>query len=189
MELIRCAWAATPLSTAYHDEEWGTPLHDDTRLFEFLILEGAQAGLSWETILRKRDAYRTAYEGFDPARVAAFDEARVAALLAHPGIVRTRLKIRASIANARAYLKIQAEFGSFDAYLWGWVSGRPLINRWQSLAELPAETDLSRQLSRDLRARGFSFVGPTIVYALMQAVGMVNDHVTTCFRYRPLGGE
>ena len=189
MELIRCAWAATPLSTAYHDEEWGTPLHDDTRLFEFLILEGAQAGLSWETILRKRDAYRTAYEGFDPARVAAFDEARVAALLANPGIVRNRLKIRASIANARAYLKIQAEFGSFDAYLWGWVGGRPQINRWQSLAELPAETDLSRQLSRDLRARGFSFVGPTIVYALMQAVGMVNDHVTTCFRYRPLGGE
>ena len=189
MELIRCAWAATPLSTAYHDEEWGTPLHDDTRLFEFLILEGAQAGLSWETILRKREAYCAAYEGFDPARVAAFDEARVAALLANPGIVRNRLKIRASIANARAYLKIQAEFGSFDAYLWGWVGGRPQINRWQSLAELPAETDLSRQLSRDLRARGFSFVGPTIVYALMQAVGMVNDHVTTCFRYRPLGGE
>jgi len=188
MEMTRCAWAATPLSTVYHDEEWGTPLHDDTRLFEFLILEGAQAGLSWETILRKREAYCAAYEGFDPARVAAFDEARVAALLANPGIVRNRLKIRASIANARAYLKIQAEFGSFDAYLWGWVGGRPLINRWQSLAEIPAETDLSRRLSRDLRARGFSFVGPTIVYALMQAVGLVNDHLTSCFRYRPLGG-
>ncbi len=189
MEVRRCPWALTPLSAAYHDLEWGAPLHDDRRLFEFLILEGAQAGLSWETILRKREAYRAAYDGFDPARVAGYDGAKIAALLADPGIVRNRRKIAASVANARAFLRVQAEFGSFDAYLWAWTGGRPRINRWQRLAEIPAETEESRRLSRDLRARGFAFVGPVIVYAFMQAVGMVNDHLVDCFRHSQLSGE
>jgi DNA-3-methyladenine glycosylase I len=180
----RCPWAgADPLYLAYHDEEWGVPVHDDRTLFEFLLLEGAQAGLSWITILRKRDAYRRAFAGFDPAAVAAFDEAKIAALLADPGIVRNRLKVNAAVGNARAFLAVQREFGSFDAYVWGFVGGQPIVNAWTTLAEVPAETVASRALSADLKRRGFRFVGPTIMYAYMQAVGLVNDHLVSCFRY------
>ena len=184
---IRCPWATSdPLYVAYHDNEWGVPVHDDRTLFEFLLLEGAQAGLSWITILRKRDAYRRAFANFDPAAVAAFDEERIAALLADPGIVRNRLKIRAAVDNARAFLALQGEWGSFDAYVWGFVGGQPIVNQWQSLREVPAETAESRALSADLKRRGFRFVGPTIIYAYMQAVGMVNDHLVTCFRHAPV---
>ena len=184
---IRCPWAGSnPLYLAYHDDEWGVPVHDDRTLFEFLILEGAQAGLSWITILRKRDAYRRAFANFDPAAVAAFDEERIAALLADPGIVRNRLKIRAAVDNARAFLAVQRELGSFNAYVWGFVGGQPIVNQWQSLREVPAETAESRALSADLKRRGFRFVGPTIIYAYMQAVGMVNDHLVTCFRHAPV---
>ena len=179
----RCAWAATPLGIAYHDAEWGVPLHDDRRLFEFLILEGAQAGLSWELILRKRDTYRDAFDGFDAVKVAAYDDSKVAELLANPGIVRNRLKVAAAIGNARAFLDAQGEFGSFDAYIWGFVGGSPVRNAWQSLAEIPAKTSESEAMSKELRRRGFRFVGPTICYAFMQATGMVNDHTTGCFRY------
>ena len=179
----RCSWAATPLGIAYHDAEWGVPLHDDRRLFEFLILEGAQAGLSWELILRKRDAYRDAFDGFDAVKVAAYDDSKVAELLANPGIVRNRLKVAAAIGNARAFLNAQGEFGSFDAYIWGFVGGSPVRNAWQSLAEIPAKTSESEAMSKELRRRGFRFVGPTICYAFMQATGMVNDHTTGCFRY------
>lgn len=180
----RCPWAtADPLYLAYHDDEWGVPVHDDRTLFEFLILEGAQAGLSWITILRKRDAYRRAFDNFDPAAVAAFDDDKIASLLADPGIVRNRLKIRAAVDNARAFLAVQREFGRFDAYVWSFVGGRPRVNHWTALAEVPAETAESRALSADLKRRGFRFVGPTIMYAFMQAVGMVNDHLTTCFRH------
>ena len=182
----RCPWATNdPLYLAYHDEEWGVPVHDDRTLFEFLLLEGAQAGLSWITILRKRDAYRRAFANFDPAAVAAFDEDQIAALLADPGIVRNRLKIRAAVDNARAFLALQGEWGSFDAYVWGFVGGQPIVNQWKSLREVPAETAESRALSADLKRRGFRFVGPTIIYAYMQAVGMVNDHLVTCFRHAP----
>jgi DNA-3-methyladenine glycosylase I len=185
----RCGWAGTdPLYVAYHDLEWGVPVHDDRKLFEFLVLEGAQAGLSWLTILRKRERYRRAFAGFDPRRVARFDRRSVARLLADPGIVRNRLKIRSAIANARAFLRIQEEFGSFDAYQWRFVGGRPRRNRWRTLAEIPARTAESDAMSRDLVRRGFSFVGSTIVYAHMQAVGMVNDHLTGCFRFREIGG-
>lgn len=180
----RCGWAGTdPLYVAYHDEEWGVPVHDDRRLFEFLILEGAQAGLSWSTILKKRAAYRRAFDDFDPQVVAAYDEEKIAALLNDPGIVRNRLKVRAAVTNARAFLRLQAEFGSFAAWQWGWVDGRPIQNNWERLDQLPAETDLSRAISKDLKRRGFTFVGPTIVYAHMQAVGMVNDHLVGCFRH------
>ncbi len=182
--MTRCPWTGSdPLYVAYHDLEWGAPEHDDRTLFEFLILEGAQAGLSWFTILKKRDAYRAAFDGFDPARVAAYDEAKIVELLANPGIVRNRLKIRAAIRNARAFVAVQAEFGSFDAYIWGFVGGRPQQNAWRTMTELPAETAASRAMSKDLQRRGFTFVGPTICYAFMQAVGMVNDHVVDCFRY------
>ena len=183
----RCAWAATPLGIAYHDAEWGVPLHDDRRLFEFLILEGAQAGLSWELILRKREAYREAFDDFDPVKVAAYDDAKVAELLANPGIVRNRLKVAAAIGNARAFLNAQAEFGSFDAYVWAFVGGGPVRNAWQSLADIPASTPQSEAMSKELRRRGFRFVGPTICYAFMQATGMVNDHTTDCFRYGEVG--
>ena len=179
----RCAWAATPLGIAYHDAEWGVPLHDDRRLFEFLILEGAQAGLSWELILQKRDSYRDAFDGFDAVKVAAYDDSKVAELLANPGIVRNRLKVASAIGNARAFLDAQREFGSFDAYIWGFVGGSPVRNAWQSLAEIPAKTSESEAMSKELRRRGFRFVGPTICYAFMQATGMVNDHTTGCFRY------
>lgn len=181
---VRCPWATDdPLYIAYHDREWGVPLHDDRALFEFLVLEGAQAGLSWLTILRKRENYRRAFDGFDPAAVARFDEARVAALLDDPGIIRNRLKINAAVGNARAFLKVQDEFGSFAAYMWAFVGGRPIVNRWESLRQVPAQTTESRALSQDLKRRGFSFVGPTIMYAHMQAVGMVNDHLVGCFRH------
>ena len=177
----RCAWATTPLSIAYHDEEWGVPVHDDKRLFEFLILEGAQAGLSWETILRKRDNYRAAFDGFDPKKVAKYDERKVAALLQNEGIIRNRLKINAAVGNAKSFLAVQREFGSFDDYVWRFVNHKPLRRkRGQPLA---ARTELSDLLSKDLQQRGFKFVGSTICYSFMQAVGIVNDHDSTCFRY------
>ena len=177
----RCAWAKTPLSIAYHDEEWGVPLHDDTRLFEFLVLEGAQAGLSWETILNKRENYRRAFDGFNPAKVARYDERKVAALMDNAGIIRNRLKINSAITNALAFLEVQREFGSFDEYVWRFVDGKPLRRkRGQPVA---ARTSISDALSKDLSKRGFKFVGSTICYAFMQAVGMVNDHDLNCFRY------
>jgi DNA-3-methyladenine glycosylase I len=179
----RCSWARTPLSVAYHDLEWGVPVHDDRTLFEFLTLEGAQAGLSWETILKKREAYRRAFAGFDPAAVARFTPARVERLLANPGIVRNRLKVLSAVTNARAFLKVQQEFGSFDSYLWTFVGGAPRVNRWRSMGQVPPRTPESDALSRDLLRRGFKFVGSTICYAFMQAVGMVNDHTVDCFRY------
>jgi DNA-3-methyladenine glycosylase I len=181
----RCGWvrADSPAYVAYHDHEWGVPVHDDRLLFELLILEGAQAGLSWETILRKRDRYREVYDGFDPARVALFDERRIAQLLADPGIVRNRLKVHASVGNARAFLDVQQEHGGFDAYIWSFVDGRPVQNSWRSLGELPARTPVSDAMSRDLQRRGFKFVGSTICYAFMQAAGLVNDHETGCFRH------
>lgn len=185
--LIRCDWATTPLGVAYHDTEWGVPLHDDRLLFEFLVLEGAQAGLSWELILQKRDAYRDAFDGFDPAKVAEYDEDKVAELLANPGIVRNRLKVSAAIGNARAFLAAQQEFGSFDAYIWGFVGGSPVRNAWALMAQVPASTPQSEAMSKELRRRGFRFVGPTICYAFMQATGMVNDHATGCFRYGEVG--
>ena len=183
----RCAWATTPLGIAYHDSEWGVPLHDDRALFEFLVLEGAQAGLSWELILQKRDSYRDAFDGFVPATIAGYDDAKVAELLANPGIVRNRLKVAAAIGNAKAFLETQREFGSFDAYIWDFVDGGPVTNAWQSMAEVPATTPLSEAMSKDLRKRGFRFVGPTICYSFMQAVGMINDHTTDCFRYAEVG--
>jgi DNA-3-methyladenine glycosylase I len=184
----RCAWARTELGIPYHDTEWGVPVHDDRTLFEFLVLEGAQAGLSWETILRKRARYREVFADFDPARVARYTEARIARLLRDPGIVRNRLKVRSTVTNARAFLVVQRELGSFDAYVWRFVGGRPKVNRWSTLAEIPARTAESDALSKDLRARGFGFVGSTICYAFMQAVGMVNDHTIECFRYPTLAG-
>jgi DNA-3-methyladenine glycosylase I len=181
---VRCSWARTPLGIAYHDLEWGVPVHDDIVLFEFLTLEGAQAGLSWETILRKREAYRQAFAAFDPARVARFTPARVERLLANPGIVRNRLKIVSAIENAKAFFAVQREVGSFDAYVWRFVDGKPLVGNRHSLKEIPARTSESDALSRDLTRRGFKFVGSTICYAFMQAVGLVNDHTVDCFRYR-----
>ncbi len=178
----RCAWAKTPLSIAYHDEEWGVPLHDDTRLFEFLVLEGAQAGLSWETILNKRDNYRAAFDGFSPTKIAKYDDRKIAALMDNSGIIRNRLKINSAITNARAFLDVRREFGSFDAYVWRFVDGKPL--RRKRGAPVAAQTPLSDALSKDLSKRGFKFVGSTICYSFMQAVGMVNDHDPTCFRYR-----
>ncbi len=186
-ERPRCGWAGSdPLYLRYHDEEWGVPVHDDGRLFELLILEGAQAGLSWLTILRRREGYRNAFARFDPTRVAAFGAADVRRLLADPGIVRNRRKIEATIANARAFLAVQAEHGSFGRYLWSFVGGKPRQNAWRQLDEIPAETEESRALSRDLRRRSFSFVGPTICYATMQAAGLVNDHLVGCFRHAEL---
>lgn len=185
--LNRCGWSGSdPLYCRYHDEEWGVPVHDDRLLFEFLTLEGAQAGLSWITILRKRDAYREAFTGFDPEVVARFDQTKIATLLANPGIVRNRLKVESAVSNARAFLAVQEQFGSFDAYMWRFVDGRPVQNSWKSLAEVPASTPVSDALSKDLKQRGFRFVGSTICYAHMQAVGMVNDHTTDCFRWREL---
>lgn len=186
---IRCPWAKTELSIAYHDAEWGRPVHDDRLLFEFLILEGAQAGLSWETILKKREAYRRAFDRFDPKKVAKYDAGKVANLLANEGIVRNRLKIASAIGNAKAFLQVQNEFGSFDAYLWPFVGGKPIVNRIESMKKVPARSDESDALSKDLKRRGFNFVGTTICYAMMQAVGMVNDHLTTCFRFADGSGE
>jgi DNA-3-methyladenine glycosylase I len=186
----RCAWCGDdPLYCRYHDEEWGVPVHDDRRLFEFLVLEGAQAGLSWITILRKREGYRRALAGFDPETIARFGPREVEALLGDASIVRNRRKLEAAIGNARAFLEVQGEHGSFDAYIWRFVEGEPIINRYRSLAEIPATTPTAEALSRDLKARGFRFVGPTIMYAHMQATGMVNDHVVDCFRWRELGGR
>jgi len=184
-EIIRCGWAgADDLYIKYHDKEWGAPLHDDRRLFELLVLEGAQAGLSWSIILRKRDAYRKAFDNFTPERIARYTQAKVSNLLADASIVRNRAKIGAAISNAQAFLKVKEEFESFDAYIWQFVDGKPIINRWKRRGQIPAETEESRVMSKDLKARGFRFVGPTICYAFMQAVGMINDHVTDCYRYR-----
>ena len=180
----RCAWARTELSIPYHDEEWGVPVHDDRRHFEFLVLEGAQAGLSWETVLKKRGRYRVVFDGFDPEKVARYSAAKVARLLADPGIIRNRLKVASAVSNARAFQRVQEAFGSFDAYVWRFVGGRPRVNRWRTLAQIPPRTAESDALSRDLVGRGFRFVGSTIVYAHMQATGMVNDHVTSCVRWR-----
>jgi len=186
----RCGWAGTdPLYVAYHDTEWGVPQHDDRRLFEMLILEGAQAGLSWITILRKRAAYRAAFSDFDPVAVAAFDSRRVRTLLRDAGIVRNRAKIEAAVGNARAFLKVQGEFGSFDAYMWRFVDGRPKRNTWRTLKQVPAQTGESQKMSKDLKIRGFRFVGPTICYSHMQATGMVNDHLVGCFRYLKVGRD
>jgi DNA-3-methyladenine glycosylase I len=179
----RCHWATTPAMIAYHDKEWGVPQHNDKVLFEFLILEGAQAGLSWSTILAKREAYRKAFSGFDPAKVARYTPARTAKLLKNPGIVRNRLKIKSAVQNAKAFLHVQKEFGSFDGYIWQFVGGKPIKNSWSSTKGLPAETAESLAMSKDLKKRGFNFVGPTVCYAFMQAVGMVNDHLASCFRY------
>lgn len=182
----RCSWATNTLLTQYHDEEWGVPAHDDRRLFEFLILEGAQAGLSWNTILQKRDAFRTAFDHFDPVAIARYDARKIRRLLSDPGIVRNRLKIQAAISNAQAFLLVQKEVGSFDEYIWAFVDGRPISNRWKSPRDVPCNTTVSNAISRDLKRRGFMFVGSTICYAFMQAIGMVNDHTTDCFRYRQL---
>ncbi len=182
----RCSWATSDLSIPYHDREWGVPQHDERALFEFLVLEGAQAGLSWETILRKRPAYRRAFDGFSPRKVAAYDSEKIAQLLSDAGIVRNRRKIESAVANARSFLAVQAECGSFDAYAWGFVGGRPRRNRWTTIEQIPSQTAESLAMSRDLKRRGFTFVGPTICYAFMQAVGMVNDHTVDCFRYAEL---
>ncbi|PPD31562.1 MAG: DNA-3-methyladenine glycosylase I [Methylomonas sp.] len=185
--MIKCKWAlACPSEEHYHDNEWGVPLHDDRLLFEFLVLEGAQAGLSWRTILQKREAYRLAFDQFDAVKIAAYDTHKQNALLSNPGIVRNRLKIQAAIVNAQAFLKVQQTFGSFDAYIWQFIGGEPKQNTWQTHAQLPAFTAESASMSRDLQKRGFKFVGKTICYAYMQAVGMVNDHTTDCFRYAQL---
>lgn len=185
--LPRCEWSlGSDLYVDYHDREWGVPVHDDVRHFEFLILEGAQAGLSWSTILNKREGYRKAFEGFIPEVVASFDEAKIAELLLFPGIVRNRLKVNAAVVNARRFLEVVNEFGSFDSYIWSFVGGKPVINHWDSLSEVPATTDQSDNLSKDLKKRGFKFVGSTIIYAHMQACGLVNDHTTKCFRHSEL---
>jgi DNA-3-methyladenine glycosylase I len=186
---VRCGWVGSdPLYLAYHDEEWGVPVHDDRKLFEMLTLEGAQAGLSWITILRRREGYRRAFDGFDPAVVAEYGDEKVAALLQDTGIIRNRAKVRSAINNARRFLDVQHEFGSFDAYIWQFVDGKPIQNAWRSLAEVPAKTPVSDALSKDLVKRGFNFVGSTIMYAHMQATGMVNDHVQSCFRAAELAG-
>jgi DNA-3-methyladenine glycosylase I len=179
----RCAWATTELMISYHDQEWGVPLHDEHALFEFLLLEGAQAGLSWSTILAKRGAYRKAFSNFDPSKVAKYGPKKITQLLVNPGIVRNRLKIEATVRNARAFLEVQQEFGSFDAYIWDLVGGKPIVNHWRSTKRLPAQTPESVRMNKDLLKRGFSFVGPTVCYAFMQAIGMVNDHLVNCFRY------
>lgn len=183
---VRCAWASGELSVRYHDEEWGVPVHDDRTLFEFLILEGAQAGLSWNTILNKRENYRQAFDGFDPKRVARYDRRKIERLLRDPGIVRNKLKIASTIANAQAFLRVQKESGSFDCYIWQFVGGKPRVNSPKSMKQVPARSPESDAMSKDLKKRGFNFVGSTICYAFMQAVGMVNDHVVGCFRYKLL---
>jgi DNA-3-methyladenine glycosylase I len=186
----RCSWVDVddPLMLEYHDREWGVPVHDDRKHFEFLVLEGAQAGLSWTLVLRKREGYRRAFEGFDPERVARFSDRRIEKLVLDSAIIRNRMKIEASVRNARAFLEIQKEFGSFDSYCWRFVDGRPKLNRWKTVQQIPATSSQSDAFSKDLKQRGFSFVGSTVVYAHMQAVGMVNDHLVTCFRYRELQG-
>ncbi len=184
--MMRCPWASTEISSIYHDHEWGVPIHEDQKLLEFLILEGAQAGLNWETILKKRQAYREAFLEFEPAQIANFDSVQVENLLLNPGIIRNRRKIESAVKNANVFLKIQDEFGSFDEYIWGYVGRKPIQNHFHDLSEIPAETELSRQISKDLKQRGMSFVGPTIIYAFMQAVGMVNDHLLDCYRFNEI---
>lgn len=185
----RCPWPGNDeLYIKYHDEEWGVPVHDDRKHFEFLILEGAQAGLSWLTILRRRENYREAYNNFDPEKVAKYDEGKVEELISNAGIIRNRKKIESSINNAKKFLEVQKEFGSFDNYIWSFVDHKPVINSWKKLSELPAKTELSDRISKDLKKRGFSFVGSIIIYAHIQAIGLVNDHLVNCFRYRELGG-
>jgi DNA-3-methyladenine glycosylase I len=181
--VVRCDWARNDFAIRYHDKEWGRPVHNDRVLFEFLLLEGAQAGLSWDTILQKRENYRSAFDGFEPARIARYDSRKVRGLLRNPGIVRNRLKIASAVQNAKAFLAVQDQFGSFDDYVWQFVDGKPRVNKWKSLKQVPARTPQSDAMSKDLRKRGFNFVGSTICYAFMQAVGMVNDHLVTCFRY------
>lgn len=180
----RCAWAKNDLAVQYHDTEWGVPIHDDKKLFECLILEGAQAGLSWDTILRKRENYREAFDDFDAEKIVRYDDKKCAELLQNEGIVRNRLKINSTIQNAKAFLEIQKNFNSFDEYIWNFVDGKPIINRWKNLSEVPAQTAISDKLSKDLKKRGFNFVGSTIMYAFMQATGMVNDHLIDCFRHQ-----
>jgi len=187
-EIVRCGWASAEPNLRYHDEEWGVPVHDDRKLFEFLILEGAQAGLSWTTILNKRENYRKAFAGFDPKRVAHFDRRKIEALLRDPGIVRNELKIVSAIENAKALLRVREEFGRFDTYVWQFVGGAPRVNAFKAMKQVPARTAESDAISKDLKRRGFNFVGSTICYAFMQAVGMVNDHLVKCFRYKVLQG-
>lgn len=188
--MTRCPWPGSdPLYVAYHDREWGVPVRDDATLFEFLVLESAQAGLSWITILRKREGYREAFAGFDASAVAGFTPHHVEELLKNPGIVRNRKKIEATVRNAQAFLRVQEEHGSFSRYLWDFVGGEPLVNRWQSMAEVPPVTPLAEQISKDMKRRGFSFLGPTVMYAHLQATGLVNDHLTDCFRWKELSGE
>jgi DNA-3-methyladenine glycosylase I len=187
---IRCSWAREdPLIIDYHDKEWGVPIHDDQLLFEFLILESAQAGLRWILVLKKRDNYRKAFKNFDPVKVARYDEDKIQELLNNPGIIRNRLKIRAAVANAQAVLEIKKEFGSFDSYIWSFVGGKTIKNRWNRLEDVPSSTLESEKMSNDLKKRGFKFVGPTICYAFMQAVGMVNDHMVDCFRHPEIDGD
>jgi DNA-3-methyladenine glycosylase I len=183
---MRCDWAKNDLAVQYHDTEWGVPLHDDRRLFEFLILEGAQAGLSWDTILRKRENYRAAFDNFDAEKIARYDATRCAELLQNEGIIRNRLKIASAISNAQSFLKVKDEFGSFDSYIWRFVDGEAIVNNWENISEVPAKTDISDALSKDLKRRGFNFVGSTIMYAFMQACGLVNDHLVSCFRYEEI---
>jgi DNA-3-methyladenine glycosylase I len=182
--MYRCTWASNELNIPYHDTEWGVPVHDDRTFFEFLILEGAQAGLSWDTVLKKRDAYRAAFDNFDPAKVAKYSDAKCAKLMLNEGIIRNRLKVASAVRNAKAFLAVQKEFGSFDKYIWSFVGGKPIVNKLKGHGDVPAKTDISDAISKDLKKRGFNFVGSTIMYAFMQATGMVNDHLTSCFRYK-----
>lgn len=185
---VRCPWAGDdPLYQRYHDTEWGVPVHADRKLFEFLILEGAQAGLSWITVLRKREAYRAAFANYDWNKVAAFDESKVEELLLNEGIIRNRLKVKGAVTNAKAFIKVREEFGTFNKYIWSFVDGAPIVNNWPTMKDVPAVTDVAERLSKDLKKRGFTFVGPTIMYAHMQATGMVNDHCTFCFRHKEVG--
>lgn len=187
MEKTRCAWSlGSDIYKKYHDDEWGVPIHDEHKLFEFVILEGAQAGLSWITILKRREGYRQAFANFDPEKVATFDQQKIEELIQFEGIIRNRRKVESAISNAKAFLKIQNEFGSFDRYIWGFVNHKPIVNHFKTLADLPAQTDLSVLISKDLKKRGFNFMGPTIVYAHMQATGMINDHLVSCFRHQEL---
>ena len=188
-EQLRCGWATSDLAIHYHDAEWGVPVRDDRKLFEFLILEGAQAGLSWDTILRKRENYRAAFDNFDAEKIALYNEKKFSALLTNKGIVRNRLKIASAVSNAKGYLKIKDEFGSFDSYIWRFANGKPIVNAWRDLSEVPAKTSLSDAMSKDLKRRGFNFVGSTIMYAFMQACGLVNDHLVSCFRYNEVKDE
>lgn len=183
----RCSWAKNDLAIAYHDTEWGVPQHDDRVLFEFLMLEGAQAGLSWDTILRKRENYRKAFDGFDAGKISRYSDKKIEKLLQDEGIIRNRLKINSAIGNAKAFLKVQKELGSFDRYIWDFVGGKPIVNKTKGMSDIVAKTEISDAISKDLRKRGFNFVGSTIMYAFMQATGMVNDHLTSCFRYREVG--